>query len=801
MKFTGEHLKNHRTEDVQAVSYARPRSDQPCSTPSEIDSYRAIRILALCLFINTFYINSLPTTALAETTQIKLDLPDPVPLDTLLDYASERLDLNIIYDRQRVSGEVTLQSPTEIPTALLRPLIDSVLRSRNLALIDGEGGGWLRVVSLNELSGGARPEGAVKEGQTVPAGNATHPAVVSRVFLLDRLAGQQAVQLVQPFLTPGGGSVQVADGGNGAGLLLVTDFARTVDRVAALLEALSTAGGPRTQRFHLMKHGNAADLSVLLIQALAAGQPQGRGEVALPVDVVVDEAANRLLLMGPTRQVEAALLLAEALDTPSGLMPRVYAMDHISADRFEEQMRGMLEASQSPPAYGSKAEGRRLVVTASEATHTHIASLKRLVDTPRTGVDSPLQFYQLKNANAADVLATLRSLSPEASRPTAAGPAQSGPAPLAAGELYDPGPLGGRPLGEPARTAEPQGALGRGGNGGLSGGSGANTGAAAPIQGVQTDDATITADVNTNSIIVVAAAEAQAFYAELIAKLDQRRPQVMIEATLVTLDTSDNFTFGVDVLAGDNTGDNQSFAFSSFGLSTIGDNNRLDLVPTLGFNGAVLEADIADVVLQALKGEGRSRAVSAPRVLVNDNETGRISSQIEQPVASLNQGQNSDQLAFEQFVEAGTEIEVVPHIAEGDHLRLEFTLTLGSFADGGGSATLPAPRQTSTVSSTVTLPDGAMVVVGGINLRNEEESVSRIPVLGELPLLEYLFSSREKTESVSTLFVFLRPVIMRQDRFNDLKHYTLADLEEARVAPEGTQGTDFFPTSDPMLLR
>jgi len=743
----------------------------------------------------------------APPPTVKLDLPDPVPLDVLLDYASDRLGLNIIYDRQKVSGEVSLQSPAEIPTSLLRPLVDSVLRSRNLVLIDGQGGGWLRVVGTNELSGGARA-GADADG---PDGGAA-PSVVSRVFVLDRLAGQQAVQLVQPFLTPGGGSAQAVDGGHGTSMLLVTDMNATVQRLSRLLEAVDAAGVPSEQRFHAVKHGNAADLSLLVIQALAAGQPIGRGDAALPVDVVVDESANRLLLIGPADRVAAAAKLAEALDADPGLKPRVYAMAHISATRFDEQLRKTLEAAPSKPVFATSAEGGQLVVTASAETHTRVAALRDLLDTPRTQVNSPIRFYRLKNANAAEVLATLRSLAPEA--PAGVGAAAGLGFASGFGEgLAADAPVG---LGDRAGPLPPELRTGRNafddadrfGRSGLNaprdGGPDRADGRGLrdqAIRGVKTDDATITADLNTNSIIVVADPEAQSFYVNLIQQLDERRPQVMIEATLVTLDTSDNFTLGVDIVAGDRTGSRQTFALSSFGLSQLNGDVGLDLVPGVGFNGAVLDADIADIILRALKSDGRSRVVSAPKVLVNDHETGKISSQSEQPVASLSQGQNSDQLAFDQFIEAGTEIEVVPHIAEGDHLRLEFTLTLSSFGDSSGSATLPPPKQTNNISSTVTLPDGATIVVGGINRRDFSEAVSRVPILGELPLLEYLFSSRTVSESQSTLFVFLRPVILRQDQFADLKQYTLADLEAAEIAPAETGGVEFYPESEPMLLR
>src|SRR5690606_40099182 len=111
-------------------------------------------------------------------------------------------------------------------------------------------------------------------------------------------------------------------------------------------------------------------------------------------------------------------------------------------------------------------------------------------------------------------------------------------------------------------------------------------------------------------------------YEHMIKMLDKRRPQVMIEVTIVSLDTTDGYTLGVEILAADLDSDPGYLTFSSFGLDEVdNDENRLNLTPGLGFNGAVLSADVADVVVHALKTDGRARVVSAPRILVDDNAT------------------------------------------------------------------------------------------------------------------------------------------------------------------------------------
>lgn len=706
----------------------------------------------------------------AGDATVRLDLPDPVPLERLLDFASQRLELNIIVDPDRVRGQsVSIKSPAELPADALRDLIDEVLRSRGLVLAADDRAGWFRVVDLNQLAQAAR----VAEGDAAR----DRGGVLTRVFPLAGMSAEQASELVTPFLTPQAGQVSA----NAAtGVMLVTDYATNVRRIEALLEAVRGAAGPQVQQYYRVKHLAAVDLATMLFQALGVAD-----DGSAPVNVVIDEPANRVLMLGGEAQVEAALALAESIDVDSGLMPRVYRFRHTSPDRFETQMRRMLDASVSLPSYESSVDPASgvMILTAPEAVHLRVDALREQLDVPSDAQASPIRFYPIKNANAADLLETIRGLEDDGS---ASDRIALEGEDAAVGLIL---PLD-RDSDAPTRREIDLGSP-------FDRDTGDDDG---PPKAVRTPNATLTADENTNSIIVVAAPATQAIYAKLIEELDRRRAQVMIEVTLVTLDTTDNFSLGVEILAGDREDDNQSFLFNNFGLSEVTEDGRLDLTPGLGFNGVVLSADIADVVVQALKSDGNTRVSSAPRILVNDNETGSIASVLGQPVASINQGQNSDTVTFEGFVEAGTSIEVTPHIAEGDHLRLEFNVALEAFSGEPASSTVPPPRQSNTVESHVTLPDGATIVVGGINFESFSEQVQRVPILGEIPIIEFLFSSREIMQSETTLFVFIRPVILRDDDFADLRFYARADRETAGLQADFGSDGEGHPSSEPLWV-
>ena len=109
--------------------------------------------------------------------------------------------------------------------------------------------------------------------------------------------------------------------------------------------------------------------------------------------------------------------------------------------------------------------------------------------------------------------------------------------------------------------------------------------------------ARITADLGSNSLIVVAEPEVQQVYGELIRQLDHRRPQVLIEATVVVLNTSDTFSLGVEISGGDGVGPKRLISFSSFGLSTVDPvTGALALIPGLGYNGTLVDPDVATII-------------------------------------------------------------------------------------------------------------------------------------------------------------------------------------------------------------
>jgi general secretion pathway protein D len=309
-------------------------------------------------------------------------------------------------------------------------------------------------------------------------------------------------------------------------------------------------------------------------------------------------------------------------------------------------------------------------------------------------------------------------------------------------------------------------------------------------------DTRIMADETSNTIIVIARPSMHPVYEKLIKRLDVRRPQVLIEATLVTLDTTNEFKLGVEFAKTSKVdgGKGKAITFSQFGLSTADPSTgSITLKPGVGFNGALISTDIANVILQALKNDQRVHVQAQPTVLVNDNATGKLISQQEEPYVTVNASNQVALNTFGGYSSAGTNITIKPQISEGDNLKLEYEITLSSF-NGTGSAGLPPARQTNSLKSEVTIPNGNTIVLGGLTRDTQDDDVDRIPVLGEIPILEYAFSNRRNTVRKSTLFIFIHAVILRADKFEDLKVLSNDAARNAGLPSD-------FPTSDPVGIR
>ncbi|MFP4145641.1 MAG: secretin N-terminal domain-containing protein [Phycisphaeraceae bacterium] len=721
--------------------------------------------------------------AAAEPGRITLNFPPKSPLTSLIGYVSTRLDLNIIYDDSQVDERITLRTPASIPEDGLLDLLRSVLRSRNLLLQETGVERTLRIVPADQLATTTRME---QDG----LGSA-----VTKTFELEHARPDRVLGVISPFLSkPGGNATVLAE----EQIIIVSDHADVIRRVGDLVALVDVPQKMPVIRAVTLEHSQAEQLLDIvqpILQARAAAIGDARAEKS--VAVTGDSRSNQIIVIGEAGMVDDAVRLIDSLDLDRALVRRVYRPKIVPPERLDEIIQQVLGDLATEHRYLAAADrdAGALVVTAPRGVHSQIDSLLADLDVPPPATQSPVRFYKLTNTVAADVLATIQALEGAEGFAGLTQGGEEGEQEASAGgeaptSLFD--------AATEVQEREASGQDEAGAGVARAGGDGEDESvlsrSSLVLGGEDTPPrAMVAADENANSIIVIGSPAQQRIYAQLIERLDQRRPQVLIEATIVSLDTTDDYTLGVDVAAAEDVDDGRIISFSAFGVSELDpDTGELSPLNAPGGTLALLSPDIADVVIRALARNRRSRVLSMPRVLVNDNQEAKLTSEREVPFEQSVVPEGDFLFSSAEYATAGTTITIEPHISEDDYLQLYYLITLSDFT-APPSGNLPPPRQTNTIDSHVTIPDDHTIVVGGLRTGDLTEVVSKVPLLGDLPLAGALFRSTDQSVSERTLFIFIRPTILRDERFGDLKYISGLGRREADIDGD-------LPASEPMLI-
>ncbi|MCH8316776.1 MAG: hypothetical protein IIA64_12465, partial [Planctomycetes bacterium] len=296
----------------------------------------------------------------------------------------------------------------------------------------------------------------------------------------------------------------------------------------------------------------------------------------------------------------------------------------------------------------------------------------------------------------------------------------------------------------------------------------------------------LTSDEGTNSIIAIGDARRLDQLEQLIAELDVRQPQVMIEVLIVSLTDGQTLDLGVELEKLQINGSTFIALSSLFGLGAAGIPSAIDAMTSsggggLGFSGAVISPGDFRVLVRALETLNEGRALNIPVVLVNNNQQATLDSVLQAPFLSVNASNTTSTTSFGGTQDAGTSVTITPQIAKGDHLILEYSVSLSTFVGESSSPGLPPPRQQTNLQSVVTIPDGFTIAVGGIEIANAAEAVTQIPLLSSIPIIGELFKSRSKSSSRSRFYVFIRANVLRHDGFEDLKYISEQDVIAAGI--------------------
>ena len=301
----------------------------------------------------------------------------------------------------------------------------------------------------------------------------------------------------------------------------------------------------------------------------------------------------------------------------------------------------------------------------------------------------------------------------------------------------------------------------------------------------------ITHHEKTNSIIVSSAEENLKSIKNIIAKLDIRRAQVLVEAIVVDLSESAAKKLGVEAIY---TGDDESSIpigvtrFSGTGpdlLAIAGasdDEQDVTLTTTAVsslLNTQGLVAGFGDMesgennfvgILNAIAGDTDSNILSTPSILAMDNEPARLFIGQEIPITtgeSLGTN-NSNPFRTTSRQEVGIELEITPQINEGSSVILNIKQGVSGVA-GVAESGFDLITNKREIETTVLVDNNQIIVLGGLIDEDKQEVVSKVPVLGSIPLVGRLFQSSSTSSVKKNLMVFLKPkILIDSEAVNDI---------------------------------
>lgn len=446
---------------------------------------------------------------------------------------------------------------------------------------------------------------------------------------------------------------------------------------------------------------------------------------------------------------------------------------------------GQAGAAQQPTGIGGPIfvidpDGRGFMFFGTDEQHTRVAELAKSFAEFSSRTEVVFEYYKLKHARAEDAAEVIRGLITN---------------------QVPSGSLLGRNSRDRSDRSSGRNESGSGSNrnrnrdfsssgGSLFGGGGAGGTGGTSLAGLTSDagalqaaeDVFVLPDVANNQIIVKAPKPLQPQFKKLIDKLDLRRPQVYLDAKIVSVSATDSMRLAVETqlinAAGTGGVVNTNFGLGSLPAAAAGTQPILgtkSVNATLtGLTAAIIKSDQVPVILRAIANTGDTQLLATPQLLVDDNETAEVSSLDQRPTTTTSIGSAGQQntTTFAGFEPAGPRLTVTPRISEGNYLHLEYDIELSSFNGDPPFQGVPPPKTENRINSIVSVPSDSTIVVGGLTFEQKDNTVIKIPLLGDIPIIGQLFRDQTWSTNNRVLYVFITPRIMRDPSFADLRLLT-----------------------------
>ena len=346
-------------------------------------------------------------------------------------------------------------------------------------------------------------------------------------------------------------------------------------------------------------------------------------------------------------------------------------------------------------------------------------------------------------------------------------------------------------------------------------------GQAAVREGIFGGDVTIKADKNSNSLVISASKQDYERVLTIISKLDIPRDQVYVQAIIMEMSLNDGFTASGGLVAFNKDGGKSGFVAGPNDLNDV-------LNPLAGAGNAILAFSQGPITvsnplstgttastitvpslvgfLKFIKSLGKTNILSTPQVTATDSKksTIEVGDRVVTGSKVTGGGPNSQPIEEPNFEDATIKMEITPFLSPTSNMvRLELVQTVKQLVQGKVPARFIDRAQalaTRAISTNVNVNDGDTAVIGGLIRDEESEVTKKVPLLGDLPILGWLFKGRDIQKSKINMVVFLTPKIIRNQQDQNMLVQAKAQERLGFIKQQG--GKDpYGATMDQILKR
>ena len=521
----------------------------------------------------------------------------------------------------------------------------------------------------------------------------------------------------------------------------VTKIVRAADAITKSLDTVT--GSPQKREDVLvtqiiqLKHVDANDMKTLFTPLLSRGSSQ----------LLAYPQSNVLIITDTRSNIKKITEILDIIDKSGfGQEFRIFSLSYASAVDLSTKLGDILSEDSTDRAQrirSARTQGavsqrssakiipyertNSIIVLASAIEMTEIASLIKKLDIPTPSGKEDIHVYYLQYANAEDLAKVLTDM----------------PAPDKASAAISPEGVPGA----------------RGG-----------------FSSSQQKDFKISFDKETNSLIVYADPDAYQSILETIKYLDIPRKQVYVKAIIMEVNTNEDFKVGVEWSAfedftydgGERTGGVFGRTGSNFitNLSDLPSGALFGVVGdaiTINRNGTEITFPNMTSFINAMAQDTKVNILSTPQIITLDNKEAEITVGANVPYVTREDTDTTNidrTIRTYDYRDVGVMLKFTPQINQQGWVRLELFQENTSLVAGQGADEFAPTTLKRSAKTTVTVKDGATMVIGGLIGDSVTFGENRVPLLGRIPLLGYLFKSKTKKYEKTNLYIFLTPQII-----------------------------------------